>query len=70
MKRRGTLFGVDLAKIFGMGSVADLSGEGNHVLQQVSARQRAWKSKSNLWILAARGLQEFKGLVLMFVIRV
>ena len=31
-----------------------------------SARRRAWKSKSNLWILAAWGLQEFKGPILMF----
>ena len=32
-KRRGTLFGVDLSKNFGMSSVLDLSGERNDVLQ-------------------------------------
>ena len=33
---------------------------------KLSMRRRAWKSKSNLRILAAWGLQEFKGPILMF----
>ena len=64
-KRHETLFGVDRSKKFGVSSVLDLFREGNDVLQilmeKIYVRRRAWKSKSNLRILAAWGLQKFKG---------